>query len=121
MVSAGQGPVSTTRVSCVVLLWQRRPAPSCTSSSPPTKSFPRLLGRFVPQGAPARVVALTSFGHNFAKEMPLDDLNWERRPYKAWEAYGQSKLSNALFALELARRCIWGVCGVFVGARCRRW
>ena len=53
--------------------------------------------------------------------MPLDDLNWERRPYKAWEAYGQSKLSNALFALELARRCIWGVCGVFVGARCRRW
>jgi hypothetical protein len=62
----------------------------------------------LPQGAPARVVALTSFGHNFAKGLPMDDLNWETRPYSAWPAYGQSKLSNALFAVELARR--WALC-----------
>jgi NAD(P)-dependent dehydrogenase (short-subunit alcohol dehydrogenase family) len=60
------------------------------------------------QGSPARVVALTSFGHNFAKELPMDDLNWERRTYGAWPAYGQAKLSNALFARELARRWVPG-------------
>ncbi|PSC68042.1 short-chain dehydrogenase reductase SDR [Micractinium conductrix] len=63
-----------------------------------------LLPKMQAQGAPARVVALTSVGHNFAKELPLDDLNWERRRYDAWGSYGQSKLSNALFARELARR-----------------
>jgi NAD(P)-dependent dehydrogenase (short-subunit alcohol dehydrogenase family) len=34
----------------------------------------------------------------------LDDLNWERRPYQRWAAYGQSKLANLLFTLELQRR-----------------
>jgi NAD(P)-dependent dehydrogenase (short-subunit alcohol dehydrogenase family) len=34
----------------------------------------------------------------------LDDLNWERRSYRRWEAYGQSKLANLLFTLELERR-----------------
>ncbi|KAI3425019.1 hypothetical protein D9Q98_008401 [Chlorella vulgaris] len=63
-----------------------------------------LLSKMKAQGAPARVVALSSYGHNFAKELPLDDLNWERRKYGAWPSYGQAKLSNALFARELARR-----------------
>ena len=66
----------------------------------------RLATLLLPKVAAARgrVVALTSFGHNFAKGLPLDDLNWEARSYSAWPAYGQAKLSNALFALELARR-----------------
>jgi NAD(P)-dependent dehydrogenase (short-subunit alcohol dehydrogenase family) len=34
----------------------------------------------------------------------LDDLNWERRTYRSWPAYGQSKLANLLFTLELQRR-----------------
>jgi NAD(P)-dependent dehydrogenase (short-subunit alcohol dehydrogenase family) len=34
----------------------------------------------------------------------LDDLNWERRPYSPQRAYGQSKLANLLFTLELQRR-----------------
>jgi NAD(P)-dependent dehydrogenase (short-subunit alcohol dehydrogenase family) len=34
----------------------------------------------------------------------LDDLNWERRHYDPWGAYGQSKLANLLFTSELQRR-----------------
>ena len=34
----------------------------------------------------------------------LDDLNWERGRYNRWRAYGQSKLANLLFTLELQRR-----------------
>jgi NAD(P)-dependent dehydrogenase (short-subunit alcohol dehydrogenase family) len=34
----------------------------------------------------------------------FDDLNWERKSYKAWRAYGQSKLANLLFTSELQRR-----------------
>ena len=33
-----------------------------------------------------------------------EDLNWERRRYRAWQAYGQSKLANQLFIRGLARR-----------------
>jgi NAD(P)-dependent dehydrogenase (short-subunit alcohol dehydrogenase family) len=31
-------------------------------------------------------------------------VNWRTRPYSAWAAYAQSKLANALFVSELARR-----------------
>ena len=34
----------------------------------------------------------------------LDDLNWEHGDYQRWPAYGQSKLANLLFTLELQRR-----------------
>jgi NAD(P)-dependent dehydrogenase (short-subunit alcohol dehydrogenase family) len=50
-----------------------------------------------------RVVTVSSTGHRFG-EIRLDDLNWERRPYNAWRAYGQSKLANLLFTTELQRR-----------------
>jgi NAD(P)-dependent dehydrogenase (short-subunit alcohol dehydrogenase family) len=42
-------------------------------------------------------------GHRFGS-IDFDDLNWERRPYRAWRAYGQSKLANLLFTSELQRR-----------------
>ncbi|SDT87281.1 NAD(P)-dependent dehydrogenase, short-chain alcohol dehydrogenase family [Verrucomicrobium sp. GAS474] len=51
----------------------------------------------------ARVVAVSSAGHRFSG-VDLDDPNFERRPYDKWQAYGQSKTANALFALELDRR-----------------
>jgi NAD(P)-dependent dehydrogenase (short-subunit alcohol dehydrogenase family) len=50
-----------------------------------------------------RVVTVSSTGHRLG-EIDFDDLNWERRPYKAWRAYGQSKLANLLFTAELQRR-----------------
>jgi len=50
-----------------------------------------------------RVVTVSSGAHRIGK-MQLDDLNWERTDYKRWGAYGQSKLANLLFTLELQRR-----------------
>src|ERR1035441_1137390 len=50
-----------------------------------------------------RVVTVSSMGHRFGS-IDFDDLNWERRPYRAWRAYGQSKLANLLFTSELQRR-----------------
>jgi NAD(P)-dependent dehydrogenase (short-subunit alcohol dehydrogenase family) len=50
-----------------------------------------------------RVVTLASGAHRMGK-IDLEDLNWERRAYKRWPAYGQSKLANLLFTFELQRR-----------------
>lgn len=50
-----------------------------------------------------RIVTVSSGAHNMGA-IDLDDLNWERRPYKRWAAYGQSKLANLLFGFELQRR-----------------
>ncbi|WP_320669835.1 oxidoreductase [Patulibacter defluvii] len=50
-----------------------------------------------------RVVTVASGAHR-AGRIDLDDLNWERRPFQTWWAYGQSKLANLLFTLELERR-----------------
>ncbi len=50
-----------------------------------------------------RVVTLASAAHRIGK-MNLHDLNWERTNYKRWPAYGQSKLANLLFTMELERR-----------------
>jgi NAD(P)-dependent dehydrogenase (short-subunit alcohol dehydrogenase family) len=52
-----------------------------------------------------RVVSVTSGGYQWAR-LHLEDLNWERRRYSRWLAYGESKLANLLFVHELARRGI---------------
>ncbi|MEV6304408.1 oxidoreductase [Actinoplanes sp. NPDC051861] len=49
-----------------------------------------------------RVVTVTSGLHRLGRIST--DLNWERRRYRRWLAYGQSKLANLLFAYELQRR-----------------
>ena len=58
----------------------------------------RLLARITD-----RVVTVSSTAHRTGK-IRLDDLNWERGGYGRWTAYGQSKLANLLFTLELQRR-----------------
>ncbi|WP_406031684.1 oxidoreductase [Nocardioides sp. NBC_00163] len=50
-----------------------------------------------------RVVTVASSAHRWGG-FDLDDLNWERRDYRTERAYGQSKISNLLFTLELQRR-----------------
>ncbi len=50
-----------------------------------------------------RVVSVASGAHK-AGRIDFDDLNWERKAYKAVNAYGQSKLANLLFTSELQRR-----------------
>ncbi len=53
----------------------------------------------------ARVVTLSSNAHKTVRGIAFDNLNGDRR-YFRWNAYGQSKLANLLFALELDRR-LW--------------
>lgn len=50
----------------------------------------------------ARVVTVSS-GAQYFGEIDFDDLQGERR-YDRWKAYGQSKLANVMFALELQSR-----------------
>ncbi|HEY1710135.1 MAG TPA: oxidoreductase [Rhizomicrobium sp.] len=51
----------------------------------------------------ARVVELSSVGHR-RSPINFDDPNFENHPYEKWEAYGQAKTANCLFAVELNRR-----------------
>ena len=51
----------------------------------------------------ARVVVVSSTAANMGK-IVFDDLQFDKRGYAPWPAYGQSKLANQLFARELQRR-----------------
>src|ERR1700734_1969916 len=62
-----------------------------------------LLQRMV-ASQPSRVVNVASTAHNAARKgIPFDDLQSTAR-YRGMRVYGQSKLANILFTLELARR-----------------
>lgn len=50
-----------------------------------------------------RVVPVASMAHEQGR-IDLDDLDYERRPYKPTEAYCQSKLANVMYGFELQRR-----------------
>jgi len=52
----------------------------------------------------SRVVNTSSMAHRLTKGLKLDDLHFERRPYKEMDAYGQSKLASLLYTFELDRR-----------------
>jgi len=52
--------------------------------------------------APARIVTTASDAHRGA-QLPFEDLNAEHS-YRGFGRYGQTKLANILFTLELARR-----------------
>jgi len=55
------------------------------------------------RAAPARVVSVSSRGHQMSPVV-FEDIHFERRPYEKWSAYGQSKTANILLAVELERR-----------------
>lgn len=51
----------------------------------------------------ARTVALSSTAHKVS-DILWDDIHFEKTPYDKWQAYGQAKTANALFANALSRR-----------------
>ena len=60
-----------------------------------------LLLDLLKASAPARIV---NVGTRMNTAMDFTDMNWDRRPYRMMQAYGQSKLGNLHFTFELARR-----------------
>ncbi|HEV8556647.1 MAG TPA: SDR family NAD(P)-dependent oxidoreductase [Actinophytocola sp.] len=61
----------------------------------------------------ARVVNVSSIAH-IRSPVVFEDIHFERRPYDALRAYGQSKTANALFGVEGSRR--WGADGITMNA-----
>ncbi|MEM1332273.1 MAG: SDR family NAD(P)-dependent oxidoreductase [Actinomycetota bacterium] len=51
----------------------------------------------------ARVVSLSSTGHKLSP-IRWDDIDFAGGDYEKWQAYGQAKTANSLFAVELDRR-----------------
>ena len=67
-----------------------------------------LLTAAAPTQPAARIVAVSSIAHRNG-QIDFTDPNFLDRGYGRWRAYGQSKLANLLFTLELQRRLV--VCG----------
>jgi NAD(P)-dependent dehydrogenase (short-subunit alcohol dehydrogenase family) len=61
----------------------------------------------------ARIVSLSSRGH-LRSPVVFDDINFERREYAPFLAYGQSKTANVLFAVGASDR--WADDGITVNA-----
>jgi len=51
----------------------------------------------------SRIVNVSSMAHK-AGNINFDDLNWEKRKYKKWSAYGDSKIANLYFTFALQKR-----------------
>ena len=62
-----------------------------------------LLLERIKDSRPARIVTTASGAHNGAA-IPFDDINAERSFGRGFHRYGQTKLANILFTVELARR-----------------
>jgi len=62
----------------------------------------RLLDLILPTKG-ARVVNVTSSAHKMGK-LDFEDLDWTKRKYSPWRAYGDSKIANIYFTDELDRR-----------------
>jgi NAD(P)-dependent dehydrogenase (short-subunit alcohol dehydrogenase family) len=62
-----------------------------------------LLVPALKRAAAGRIVIVSSLAHRYG-DVDFDDINYRRRPYEKWQAYGQSKTANVLFAVALTRR-----------------
>ncbi|MEO1968709.1 MAG: SDR family NAD(P)-dependent oxidoreductase [Sphingomonadaceae bacterium] len=62
-----------------------------------------LLMPLIENGSGQRIVNLSSRGHHI-DQLHADDPNYESREYDKWQAYGQSKTANILFAVALEKR-----------------
>ncbi|MEU1886067.1 SDR family NAD(P)-dependent oxidoreductase [Micromonospora sp. WMMD987] len=61
----------------------------------------------------ARIVSVSSAAH-LRSPVVFDDIHFRQRPYDPWQAYGQSKTANVLFAVEATRR--WADDGILSNA-----
>lgn len=68
-----------------------------------TFALTRALLPMVKEAPEGRIVTVSSALH-YQGRMNWDDLQYESRPFKSWEAYNQSKLANVLMTKALARR-----------------
>jgi NAD(P)-dependent dehydrogenase (short-subunit alcohol dehydrogenase family) len=57
------------------------------------------LAQALRRSGAARIVSLTSLGHHFSPVV-FDDIQFERRAYDPWLAYGQSKTASSLLAAK---------------------
>lgn len=64
-----------------------------------------LLSGIISRTVGARVVSVASIAHRTGR-IDFDDLNFQKRTYAPWTAYGQSKLANLLFMLELQNQFV---------------
>lgn len=64
---------------------------------------PNLVAAAKTSGQRSRLVSLSSIGHRRAG-VNFDDPNYEHRDYDKWEAYGQAKTANSLFAVGFDKR-----------------
>ncbi|MBO9546520.1 SDR family NAD(P)-dependent oxidoreductase [Caulobacter sp.] len=64
---------------------------------------PNLVAGAKASGKRSRLVSLSSIGHRRAG-VNFDDPNYEHRDYDKWEAYGQAKTANSLFAVGFDQR-----------------
>lgn len=62
-----------------------------------------LLINLIKKTQNSRIVNVSSSAHK-AGNLNFDDLNWEKRKYNDWKAYGDSKIANIYFTNELARK-----------------
>jgi NAD(P)-dependent dehydrogenase (short-subunit alcohol dehydrogenase family) len=64
---------------------------------------PNLVAGAKTSGKRSRLVSLSSIGHRRAG-VNFEDPNYEHRDYDKWEAYGQAKTANSLFAVGFDKR-----------------
>ncbi|WP_299017559.1 SDR family NAD(P)-dependent oxidoreductase [uncultured Caulobacter sp.] len=64
---------------------------------------PNLVDGAAHSGHRSRLVSLSSIGHR-RSPVNFEDPNYLTRPYDKWEAYGQAKTANSLFAVGFDKR-----------------
>lgn len=64
---------------------------------------PNLVDGAAHSGHRSRLVSLSSIGHR-RSPVNFEDPNYLTRPYDKWEAYGQAKTANSLFAIGFDKR-----------------
>ena len=79
-----------------------------------------LLIDLIKENPHSRVVNVSSAAHAWGN-LDFDDLNWEKREYKKWHAYGDSKIANLYFTYELHRKLGNGSSHVTVTAAHPGW